>query len=60
MKILRRLFSKRPEINAASAKIDDMGYLLNYERHYADTLTGLGESHMGGSRLILGSQVELF
>jgi hypothetical protein len=46
MKILRRLFSKRPEINAASAKIDDMVYLLNYERHYADTLTGLGESRM--------------
>jgi len=47
MKILRRLFSKRAKINAATAKIDDMVYLLNYERHYADTLTGLGECQMG-------------
>lgn len=46
-KILRRLFSKQPEINAATAKIDDMVYLLNYERHYAGILTGLGESPAG-------------
>lgn len=46
MKRLRRLFSKQPEVNAATAEIDDMVYLLNYERHYADTLAGLGKSHV--------------
>ncbi len=60
MKILRRLFSKRAEISTATAKIDDTVYLLNYERDYADTLTGLGESDMGRSRLFLSSQVEPF
>lgn len=47
MKLLRRLFSKRPKINAATAKIDDMVYLLNYKRHYANVLTGLGKFNIG-------------
>jgi hypothetical protein len=43
MRILRHLFSRRPEINASTAKIDEMVYLLNYDRHYADLLTRLRE-----------------
>lgn len=39
-------FSKRPEINAATAKIDEMVYLLNYKSHYTDIFTGVGEPNM--------------
>lgn len=34
------------EINATTARIDDMVYLLNYKNHYADILTGLDQSHI--------------
>ena len=38
MGFLKRLFCKSPEINAASARIDEQVYLLNYRDHYADIL----------------------
>src|SRR5687768_5503070 len=35
---LTKLFTKAPEINAWTAKIDEQIYLLNYRNHYADIL----------------------
>ena len=36
--LLGRLFRKPPKINAATAKIDQQVYLINYRDHYADIL----------------------
>ena len=38
MGFFKRLFGKSPDINAASARIDEQVYLLNYRDHYADIL----------------------
>ncbi len=38
MGFFKRLFCKSAEINAASARIDEQVYLLNYRDHYADIL----------------------
>ena len=38
MGFLKRLFGTRPEINAATAKIDEQVYLLNYREHYTPIL----------------------
>ena len=38
MRLLKKLFAKPPEINAATAKIDEQVYLINYRDHYADIL----------------------
>jgi hypothetical protein len=38
MNLFKRLLKKRPEINAATAKIDEQVYLLNYRQHYAEIL----------------------
>lgn len=46
MKLLRRLFSRHPKINATTAKIDEMVYLMNYEKYYGDTFSGLGQDYL--------------
>jgi len=46
MKILRRLFFGRQKVNAATAKIDEMTYLLDYREHYADVFSDGLESHL--------------
>ncbi len=38
MGLFKRLFGKASKINAATAKIDEQVYLLNYRDHYADIL----------------------
>jgi len=38
MSLFKRLFGKAPEINAATAKIGELVYLMNYRDHYAEIL----------------------
>ncbi len=47
MGLFTKLFRKPPEINAATAKIDEQVYLMNYRRHYATILN----DHITSKRL---------
>ena len=55
MSLFRRIFSRQKEISAAAAKIDEMTYLLNYERHYGEALTGFA-----GLCMRAGAPAELY